>query len=88
MFKSLDGHDILIMINIICIEITQYFYLSKIHVLFDSIHPISSLCLTSVHVRDHRSNVTHDGGEYEDSDHEVYCDKQVLDVLHRLGGLT
>ena len=86
MFKSLDDHDILN--DISYRNYTGIFYLSKIHVLFDSIHPISSLCLTSVHVRDHRSNVTHDGREYEDSDHEVYCDKQVLDVLHRLGGLT
>ena len=47
----------------------------------------SILFLNSAHVGDHGANVTHDGGEDEDTNEEIKGDEQVLHVLLWLGGL-
>ena len=62
-------------------------HLSKAHVLFDGIHLVSELCPGCVHVGDHGADVTHDGGEDEDTNEEIKGDEQVLHVLLWLGGL-
>ena len=63
-------------------------HLPEDHVLLDGVHLVLELRPGRVHVGDHGSDVAHDGGEDEDPDEEVHGDKQILHVLHRLGGLA
>ena len=55
--------------------------------MLDGVHLVPELCPGGVHVGDHGPDISHDSGEYEDTEEEVNCDEEILRVLLRLRGL-
>lgn len=62
--------------------------LSEGHVLLHTVHSILELNAGNVHIGNHRSDVSHDGGEYQDSSQKVSHHEQVFGVIFRRGRLT
>lgn len=62
--------------------------LAEGHVLFHAVHPVLELDPGHIHVRNHRANVTDDGGEDEDAGQKVRDHKQVLGIVLGRGRLS
>jgi len=60
------------------------FSLPEGHVLFDAVHPVLKLNPGCIHVGDHATDVTDDGGENQHSGQEVDHHEQILGVCFGL----